>query len=151
VATSIATGLLFGLAPVFRLCRSDPMDALRAGAASSISGLGAQRSGFRGVLVVAEIALAMVLLVGAGLLIRSFIKLSSVDAGYNPANVLTFQVSLPNDRYPDARLKRFAEDVVARLRSVPGVEAAAYANQLPMVGLRDSGGGLWRTPDPQRK
>jgi predicted permease len=151
VATSIATGLLFGLAPVVRLCRSDPMHALKAPVASGGSGLEARRSGIRGVLVVAEIALAMVLLVGAGLLIHSFIKLSSVDAGYNPTSVLTFQVSLPNDRYPDARLKTFAESLVARLRSIPGVEAAAYANQLPMVGLRDTGGGLWRTPDSQRK
>jgi putative ABC transport system permease protein len=102
------------------------------------------------VLVVTEVALAMVLLVGGTLLIRSFVKLSAVDPGYHSDNVLTFQVSLPLARYPDARLKAFAEDLVAHLRSVPGVQAAAYANQLPMVNLSDTAGGLWTTPDSTR-
>jgi predicted permease len=93
--------------------------------------------------------MAMTLLIGAGLLIRSFVKLSNVPQGYNPANVLTFQVALPAERYPIAQLKTFAEDLVARLRSVPGVEAAAYG-QLPMVAITET---AWfrRTPDlPQR-
>jgi hypothetical protein len=101
-------------------------------------------------LVVAETGLAMILLVGGGLLIHSFVKLSAVNAGYDPDGVLTFQVSLPPTRYPDARLKAFAEAVVTRLQSVPRVEAAAYANQLPMVNLRDSAGGVWTVPDPAR-
>jgi putative ABC transport system permease protein len=151
VATSIVTGLLFALAPVIHLCRADPMHALRANGGSNDSHLQGRRSRVGSVLVVSEIALAMVLLVGAALLIVSFIKLSDIHPGYEKTNVLTFQVSLPNERYPDPRLKSFAETLVDRLRSIAGVDAAAYANQLPMVGFRDTGGGLWRTADPQRK
>jgi putative ABC transport system permease protein len=103
------------------------------------------------VLIVAEVAMTLVLLAGAGLLAHSFLRLSSVDPGYDATRVLTFQVNLPVDRYPDARVRAFAEDLVARVRTMPGVRAAAYANQLPMVQLRDSAGGLWRTPDPGRK
>lgn len=80
----------------------------------------------------------MVLLAGGGLLIRSFAELSGVDAGYDPSDVVTFQIALPADLYPPARTKAFAEELVERLRSVPGVESAAYANQLPMVDLVNS-------------
>jgi hypothetical protein len=76
-------------------------------------------------LVAGEIALATVLLIGGGLLIHSFARLATVDRGYDSANVLTFQVALPAERYPLADLKSFAEDLVERLRSVPGVQAAA--------------------------
>jgi predicted permease len=95
--------------------------------------------------------MAMILLVGGALLIRSFLRLSSVDPGYTADGVLTFQVSLPLDRYPDERLRTFAERLIERVRVLPGVESAAYANQVPLVGLRDTAGGLWRTPDTTRK
>ncbi|MBI1873263.1 MAG: ABC transporter permease [Acidobacteria bacterium] len=151
-ATSVITGILFGSAPALRHTRAHPIATLKEAAGSTTSAFSLQhRFGVRNLLVIAEIAMAMVLLVGGGLLMTSFVKLSSVDPGYNPTNVLTFQVSLPVDRYPDARLRTFAEDLVARLGSVPGVRAAAYANQLPMVALRDTAGGLWKTPDPTRK
>ena len=77
--------------------------------------------------------MAVMLLVGGGLLIHSFVKLANVNPGYDAADVLTFQVALPPDRYPNARMKTFADDLVARLRQVPGVQAAAFARQLPMV------------------
>jgi putative ABC transport system permease protein len=147
-ATAVATGVLFGMAPAFRHMRADTAARLHEGTGVAPSGF--TRAGLRTALVVSEIAAAMVLLVGGGLLIRSFTALSSVDAGYDPSNVLTFQVSLPLNRYPDERLRVFAEDLVTRLQSAPGVEAAAYANQVPMVSIRDTAGGLWRTPDPQR-
>jgi len=136
---SIATGMLFGLVPALRYARSDDSVAMREGERSTASGyrLGRHVS-LRGALVVAEVGLAMVLLAGGGLLIRSFVELSNVDAGYNPANVVTFQVALPADVYPPARTKQFAEELVARLQSLPGVESAAYANQLPMVDLVNS-------------
>jgi predicted permease len=150
-ATSVVTGLAVGLLPAFRYARRDPMESLRAAAGASASPAGVvEASTLRGALVVIQIALAMILLVGGGLLMNSFIKLSGVDPGYQPGHVLTFQVALPVDRYPDARLKTFAEDLAAGLRSVPGVRAAAYANQLPMVQLRDTAGGLWKTPDRGR-
>jgi putative ABC transport system permease protein len=136
---SIATGVLFGLAPAVRYARSDDAVALRDGEKSTRRGyrLGRYLS-VRSVLVVAEIGLAMVLLAGGGLLVRSFVELSNVEAGYNPANVMTFQVAVPADVYPPARTKAFAEELVGRLRSVPGVEIAAYANQLPMINLVNS-------------
>lgn len=151
IVMSVVSGMLFGLAPAFRCSGSNPIDALKGPAGSSAPAFGlGQRLGLRSVLVIAEIGMAMVLLVGGGLLIHSFAKLSNVAPGYDPADVLTFQVSLPVDRYPDARLRTFAEDFVTRLRLVPGVRAAAYANQLPMVNLIDTAGGLWPTPDPMR-
>jgi predicted permease len=136
---SIVTGVLFGLAPALRYVRSDKAVALREGEKTTASGrrLGKYVSA-RGTLVVAQVGLAIVLLAGAGLLIRSFIELSSIDAGYNPTSVVTFQVAVPADLYPPARTKAFAEELVARLRSVPGIESAAYANQLPMVDLVNS-------------
>jgi predicted permease len=151
LVTSLASGLLFGLAPAFRRSGSHPIDDLKGSAGLNAPAIGRSlRLDLRSVLVVAEISMAMVLLVGGGLLIHSFARLSNVAPGYDPANVLTFQVSLPVDRYPDTRLRTFAEDLVARLRLVPGVRAAAYANQLPLVNLTDTAGGLWPTPDPMR-
>lgn len=95
--------------------------------------------------------MATMLLVSGGLLMRSFVALLRVEPGYDAANVLTFQVNLPIDLYPDARLRAFAEDLMARVRLVPGVTSAAYANQLPLIGLRDTAGGLWKSPDPNRR
>jgi len=153
-AMSVASGVAFGLAPALRRSGWSPIDGLRGAAGSSAPSFGVIRDGgvrsVRSVLVIAEIGMAMVLLVGGGLLIHSFARLSSVDPGYDPLNVLTFQVSLPTNSYPDARLLTFAEDLVARLRLVPGVRAAAYANQLPTVNLIDTAGGLWQTADPTR-
>jgi predicted permease len=138
-AVSIVAGVLFGLVPAFRYARPGDAVALREGERTTSGGsrLGRYIS-VRSALVVAEVGLAMVLLAGGGLLIRSFIELSNVDAGYDPSNVVTFQVALPADSYPPTRAKEFAEELVVRLRSVPGVESAAYANQLPMVNLVNS-------------
>jgi putative ABC transport system permease protein len=139
LAVSLATGLLFGLAPALRHARADSAVALRDGDRSTVAGMGLGRYvSLRGALVVAEISLTMVLLAGGGLLIRSFITLSAVDAGYDPSKVLTFQVAVPVDLYPAPRMKAFAEELVTRLKSTPGVESAAYANQLPMVSLVNS-------------
>jgi putative ABC transport system permease protein len=139
MASSVLAGVLFGLAPALRCARADSAAALRGGANATASAAGAGRGmNLRGALVVAEIGMAMVLLAGGGLLMRSFARLSGVDAGYDASHVLTFQVAVPTDRYPPARLKAFAEDLVTRVRSVPGVERVAYANQLPMVSLVNS-------------
>ena len=147
IGTALLTGVLFGLAPALRHSRSDPMDALREGTGSSLSGFrGVRGAGLRSVLVVIEIGVATILLVGGGLLIGSYWKLLNVDPGYDPSGVLTFQVTLPVDRYPDERLRTFAEDLVERVRTIPGVRAAAYANQVPMVKLRNTLGELGRTP-----
>ena len=138
VGLAVATGFVFGLAPALRLSRTDHMEALRE-ATSSAAGKGG-RAGrrTRSVLVVGEIAVAALLFIGSGLLMRSFIRLASVDLGYDAANVLTFQVALRGDRYPAARLKTFSDEFVRRLRTAPGVRAAAYARQLPFVILQDT-------------
>jgi putative ABC transport system permease protein len=136
---SIATVVVFGLAPALHFARADTSGPLRDGNRSTNQGyrLGGYLSA-RSALVVGEIGLAMMLLAGGGLLIRSFIQLSHVDAGYDPSNVVTFQVAVPADLYSAARSKAFAEEFVERVRLLPGVVSAAYANQLPMVSLVNS-------------
>jgi putative ABC transport system permease protein len=147
IGTSILAGVAFGLIPALRHAPADQATALREGTHATMAGFDPRRGvGLQSGLVIAEIALAMVLLAGAGLLIRTFTNLSSVEAGYDAANVLTFQVAVPVDRYPATRLKALAEELVAHLRGVPGVERAAYANQLPMVSLINSF-PLRATPD----
>ena len=136
---STVAGVIFGLAPAIRHSRAASLEVLRRGAASAASGFGiAGRHHARGFLVVAQIAMAVMLLVGGGLLIHSFVKLANVNPGYDATDVLTFQVALPPDRYPNARMKTFADDLVTRLQQVPGVQAAAFARQLPMVILTDN-------------
>jgi putative ABC transport system permease protein len=141
---SIGASLLFGLAPVLSRLAGNQTQALKDGIGIDRANSGSiWRFGSRSALLVAEVALAMLLLVGAGLLIRSFLKLSSVDAGYNPSNVLTFQLALPGGRYQVPQLKELAENLVAILEKAPDVEAAAYSVQLPMVGFRER--ALFRT------
>ena len=134
IVLSVTTAIICGVVPALRHSRLSGIDLRRANRPS-------------GAFVVAEIAMATMLLVAGGLLMRSFVKLASVDPGYDAANVVTFQIALPSDRYPAARIKAFAEEVVARLRTKRGVQGAAYANQLPLVSLRDTAGGLRRTAE----
>lgn len=147
---SLAAALLFGLVPVMRLLSTPANAALRNGSGATGTDGAAGRVGVRGALVIVQVALAMVLLVGGALLMASLMRLISVDAGYDAANLITFQVSLPSDRFPLARQREFAEALSARLRRLPGVTATAYASQLPMVAIRDTAGGLWRAPAAQR-
>jgi len=127
---STATGLLFGIVPALRYSHSDRLGVLRESA-------GTARSGVKHALVVAEMALAMLLLVGGGLLINSFVKLATIDPGFDAAHVLTFQVLTSGNPRADAQ-RAFAESMVDRLASIPRAQAAAYARQLPMVQLYDS-------------
>ncbi len=147
----LAVALLFGVVSSARDARRSPSDMLRGG--HGASGRGPRSLGhvrMRGLFVIAEVALAMMLLVGGGLLINSFMKLARVNPGFEAAEVLTFQISLPGAVYPEARQRQFAETMVERLRTVPGVQAAGYANQLPMVDLKNTS-RLYRTPDATRK
>ena len=129
-ALTLATGVLFGLAPALRHAHPRRTDALREGAASP-------RPGLRHVLVVAEIALATLLLVGAGLLINSFARLATVDPGFQPSQLLTFQIGLSSPLRQEEQ-RAFAERFVERLRAMPDVQSAAYARQLPLVQLKDA-------------
>jgi putative ABC transport system permease protein len=124
---SIAAGIVFGLIPALRYSREGMTDALRESTTSA-------RSRMKAVLVVAELALATLLLVSGGLLINSFARLATTDPGFDPSHVLTFQVSTSR---PVEQLA-FAEALTARLQSVPGITSAAYGRQLPMVNLQDS-------------
>ncbi len=141
---SMGASLLFGLLPVFSRLAGNQIQALKEGGGVDRANSGSRwRFGSRSVLLIAEVALAMTLLLGGGLLIRSFLKLSSIDPGYDPSNVLSFQLALPNGRYAIPQLKELAENLVAALEKAPGVEAAAYSWQLPMVALRER--ALFRT------
>jgi putative ABC transport system permease protein len=137
---STVAGVILGLTPAIRHSRARSLEFLRGGAASAASGFSIRGGGHRAraLLIVAEIAMAVMLFVGGGLLVHSFVKLASVHPGYDATDVLTFQVALPFDRYPAARVKAFADDLVARTRQVPGVQSVAFARQLPMVVLVDN-------------
>jgi putative ABC transport system permease protein len=129
LAVSIASGMLFGLAPALRLSVLDEAHLLRGPRLPAPCGAGRTRQG----LVVAQIALATMLLVGAGLLIGSFVKLSTVDAGYDASHVLTFQLVLP-PQHPAARKAVVAHDLARRLGSIAGVRAAGFTNAPPLSG-----------------
>ena len=124
------TGLLFGLAPVLRLARTDVRSALQDGARGSTGGKG--RGQVRNFLVVAQVAVAVVLVVGAGLLSRSFISLLGTEPGFDATSVLTLRVDLPSGAYRDLeRVSDFHAEIVDRLAELPGVEAVAATATLP--------------------
>ena len=102
------------------------------------SGEGARRNRVRGVLVVSELAIAVVLLVGAGLLIQSLWRLRQVDPGFKPGNVLTFNVALPDVRYDTGKQVQFFQDLKAHMESLPGVQSAGFVEPLPLGGDRFS-------------
>jgi putative ABC transport system permease protein len=127
---AVVTGLLFGLAPALHLTRADVATTLKEGGGRGSTGARAGRT--RSLLVVSEIALALVLLVGATLLIRTFISLRQVQPGFTAANVLTMQTSLAGDKYVSTRaVERLTREVTQRIRALPGVVAAASAISLP--------------------
>jgi putative ABC transport system permease protein len=129
VAVSLTTGLLFGLAPALHLARADLGMTLKEGARGT-SGTRATRT--RGALVVAEIAFAVVLLVGATLLIRTFISLRQVPRGFDSRNVLTMQTSLAGSKYASTSgVERMTREVTQRIDAIPGVVASASAISLP--------------------
>jgi putative ABC transport system permease protein len=134
---SILTGVVFGLVPAFQTSNVNLHDTLKEGGRS---GRGGVRRGVRNALVIAEMAFAVILLVGAGLLIRSFVRLQQVDPGFQPRGVLAMQVSLPAAKYTDpARRAAFDHQVLEQLRTLAGVTGAATTTTLPMSGWNQSG------------
>jgi len=134
---SLATGILFGLAPAFS-SRHVTHDALKEGGRGGTSGARSQR--LRGVLVIAEVALSLTLLIGAGLLIRSFLRLQEVDTGFRSEGVLTMRISLPEQKYTKLEQTRtFYRELLARIRQLPGVDAVGGATGLPLGGTGWSG------------
>ncbi|MEN3328601.1 MAG: hypothetical protein V7638_3408 [Acidobacteriota bacterium] len=131
---SLATTVLFALAPAFQYIRPDTNKALRndeRGSATPVS------RKLRNALVVTEMALALMLLIGAGLLIKSFNRVLSVNMGFNPQNVLTAEIFLPRDKYPKPpQFVEFNRTLLEKLRNEPGVESVAAVNVLPLKGSR---------------
>jgi len=132
VALTVVSGVVFGLLPALRASRPDVIAALReSGTRSATGGAGRLRS----VLVVAEVAIAVVLLVGSGLVIRGFLQLMQVDPGFRSSNLLTLRVPLPVAAYgTDDKRRAFVDDVLPRIRTLAGVERAAAASQIPLAG-----------------
>jgi predicted permease len=133
---SVLTGIIFGFAPAIQISRSELFESLKEGSRGSTGG---RRSQFvRSTLVVAEITLSLILLVGAGLLMRSFYLLMSEDLGFDPSNTLTMQIWLPESHYaPGAPVINFYQQTIDRVGAQPGVKSASAVNFLPLSGWGD--------------
>ena len=133
LALTLLTGIVFGLFPAFEASRFDLSEPLKEGGKSIIGGTRAQRT--RSVFVVAQVALALVLLVGAGLLMKSLNRLQSVEPGFDPNNLLTVRVNLPPRKYDtDPKVINFFKQAVEQIRAIPGVESVGAINTLPFDG-----------------
>jgi predicted permease len=131
-AASILTGILAGALPALRAGRPDLNDALKEGGRSDSAGAGGI---MRHALIVFEVALSVVLLMGAGVMLRSLQALRAADGGFNPHNVLTMEISLPAGRYATpAQKTAFTYTLLDRLRALPGVDSAAFTDTLPATG-----------------
>ncbi len=134
---SLLACALFGVAPAFHASKAGLSDALKEGARGAVGGSSAARA--RGALVVAEVALSLILMIGAGLLIRSFLRLVTLDPGFQPDHVLTLQIPLPRSKYPEAhQAATFFSQLLQRIEALPGVVSAGVASSLPL-----SNAGTW--------
>lgn len=129
---TVLTGIIFGLVPALESSRTDLNVSLKEGGRSDVS---QGRQNFRRLLVVSEVALSLVLLVGAGLMMKSFWRLQNVELGYNPENLLTMDIALPQARYPERKQAAlFQQRLMERIKALPGVTSAAAVNILPLSG-----------------
>src|SRR5437016_1824142 len=135
LGVSVLTGLVFGLVPALHLSKTELTESLKEGRGA---GGRARKNRVRGVLVVAELAIAVVLLVGAGLLIQSLWRLQHVSPGLQPQNILTFNVSLPDVCYSSEKQARFYDELLSRVRSLPGIQSVSAVLPLPLSGDRFS-------------
>ncbi|PYS82142.1 MAG: ABC transporter permease [Acidobacteria bacterium] len=148
LGVSFVTGIVFGLAPAFQTSRVNLHDTLKEGGRSGHAGV---RRGVRNALVVAEMSFAVVLLVGAGLLIRSFTRLQQVSPGFEPRGALAMMVSLPANKYADpVQRAAFMRQMLEQVRALAGVKSAATITTLPMSGFNQSGSfGIEGKPTPR--
>lgn len=148
-SATLLTGVLLGLAPALMIARRALAAALREGGRGSSAGRRTNR--VRDAFTVAQVALALMLLTGAGLLVRSFARLISVEPGFRAESVLTFGINLPRPRYGEGRDVRFFAELGQRIRALPGVVNASTITFLPFKGM-GSGTGYWRAdaakPEP---
>jgi predicted permease len=144
ICASIFTGVAFGLAPALHLSASRPYHAMK-GRSPGAAGPAAFR--WRDTLVVAQVTLSIILLAGAGLLLKSFARLRGIDIGFQPSHTLAMKIMLPKSRYPEqAKRLQFFANLASRVSAIPGVEAAGYTNQLPMRG---GWGGSFKVANPE--
>ena len=138
LGVSVLTGIIFGLVPAIHSSKTALTESLKEGGRGSGSGAASNR--MRGALVVSELAVAVVLLVGAGLLIKSLWMLQNVKSGVDPTNILTFNVALPEVKYDaeEGKQSRFFSDLKARVESLPGVQSVSSVYPLPLSGERFS-------------
>ncbi len=145
ILVACGCGLLFGLLPAIRASKTDLNHALKE---SERGALSASRRRSQSILVVSEFALTLVLLVGAGLFLRSFARLLATDPGFNPKQTLAFDLSFPKSKYPKAEdQQRFLADLTRRITALPGVEAVGAATTLPLSN-RSRGGSVSRGDKP---
>ncbi len=136
IAVSLLTGIIFGLVPALQMSKPDLNETLKDAGRGSTG----KRHILRSALVVAEVALTLVLLVGAGLMIRSFYRLQQVDPGFNYDNLLTFNISLPQKKYAeDAQKINFYDQVTEKIRALPGIQTVGLSSGLPL------GNNGWQT------
>ncbi|MFQ5742333.1 MAG: ABC transporter permease [Acidobacteriota bacterium] len=135
-AFSLASGLVFGLIPALKVMRTSLGEVLKEGGRDGGAGAGRSSRRLLSLMVTAEVALALVLLVGAGLMIRSFSRLLQVDPGFRSDHLVAVAISLPQTKYPEShQQKAFFHQLVDRVRALPGVEAAGAVTALPMSGV----------------
>lgn len=134
---SILTGVLFGIVPAIQTTKTDLHETLKEGGRSAAA---ATKHWVRSVLIVAEIALALAVLVGAGLLVKSFMRVQEVNPGFNPQGLLTMSLSLPDFKYSEAPQRaNFYKQLINDIRSLPGVQSAGAVSVLPLSGQGSSG------------
>jgi predicted permease len=145
-AVTITTGLLFGVAPALAASRADPAEVLKEGSRGSA---GKRAGRLRRALVVAQVALAFILLVGAGLMIRSLAALTRRSPGFDPSGLLTAKISLPSAKYQDDRkIVAFFDEISRRAQGLPGVRAVGATSILPLVSRNDRGFDIEGEPRP---
>ena len=149
LAISLITGIAFGLVPAFQISRPDLNEALKEGSKGSIESSAGKRT--RSVLVAVEVALSLLLLIGAGLMVKSFLRLQQMRLGFNPDNVLAVSLTLPASTYPEERQQAaFFKEALERLQSQPGVQSVGVTTGLPLtLSLSGSDFRIEGRPEPE--
>jgi putative ABC transport system permease protein len=147
VLVSVLTGIFFGLAPALSAAKTDLHDTLKEGGRSSTAG--GRRAWLRSTLVVTEVALSLVLLIGAGLLIKSFVRILDTDPGFKPKNLLTMQIALNPKKDEGGKVLNFFNELKGRVAGLPGVESVAFSNGIPLGQAADTSFAIVGRPKPE--